>query len=214
MHIDNYLECLKNKTIPPTFPDGLISGGGWNDEIDRSFDNWFMKVYEAREKLTKKGLWTVIDQKWTKILADWIGDRKCIEIMAGAGWLAKALSESGIDIVATDNDSWTNKAHTELEKVYLIECLDAVEAVSSNYKDRDILIVSWPPYNDDTICEVCEKWGTKKPIVYIGEGEGGCNAPDDFWKRFKKIKNTPDIPMVSWDGIHDYVTIGKWGKAK
>ena len=72
----------------------------------------------------------------------------------------------------------------------------------------DVLLVSWPPYEDDTIIKVCRTWGPNRPIIYIGEHDGGCNAPAEFFDHFQEIDNQPNIPLMSWDGIHDYVLIG------
>ena len=73
-----------------------------------------------------------------------------------------------------------------------------------------ILVVSWPPYESNTIVEVCEEWGLERPIVYIGEDQGGCNAPDAFFDKFDKDEEAPHMPLLAWPGIHDYVAIGYW----
>lgn len=91
--------------------------------------------------------------------------------------------------------------------------LDAVSAVKQ-YADADILLVSWPPLEDETINSVCVEWGTKRPIVYIGEGEGGCNAPESFWQRFWVWRDAPEIELMSWEGIHDHVHIGYWRRQR
>ncbi|MBS4199128.1 hypothetical protein KHA93_05595 [Bacillus sp. FJAT-49732] len=40
---------------------------------------------------------------WVHHLAKWIGTRKCLEVMAGYGYLARLLNYFGVDIIATDN---------------------------------------------------------------------------------------------------------------
>ena len=47
-------------------------------------------------------MWSLVDSVWTRDLADWIDQRICLEVMAGASWLAKALSAHGSSLVATD----------------------------------------------------------------------------------------------------------------
>jgi hypothetical protein len=168
-----------------------------------------LDALSARTKCIKLGTWAIVDLKWTKQLANWIGNRKCLEVMSGAGWLAKALVMHGINIIPTDSYSWEKTQHKEAKMVYPVERIDAIESVKK-YQDRDILIVSWPPYTDETICKVCDEWGTDKPVIYIGEGEDGCCAPGTFWQNFKEIESHPSIKIPQWWGIHDYLTIGRW----
>ena len=210
MSIDllQYLDYIEKSEIPPDFPHGLTSGG-WS-YFEAQYD--LMTCLKARKDCCAKGLWIVIDKKWTNKLAKYIKNRKCLEIMAGGGWLTKALLEHGVDIVATDDFSWTEgkSPHCNMRPVTEVEKLDAVEAVNK-YRDRDILVVSWPHSSfDNVLCKACESWGKEKPIIYIGEGEEGCCAGRDFWQYFKTLKIK--FPMKSWDGLHDYVFIGNYVK--
>jgi hypothetical protein len=207
--LSKYLDYIEKSEIPPDFPHGLTSGGF------SYFDNGkydLMTGFNARKDCCAKGLWIVIDKKWTKKLAQYINGRKCLEIMAGGGWLTKALLEHGVDIVATDNFSWAKEKlpHKTMKPVIEIEKLDAIEAVNK-YRDRDVLVVSWPHSSfDNVLCEACQLWGREKEIVYIGEGEEGCCAGMDFWHCFKALDIK--IPMKSWDGLHDYVFVGHYDK--
>jgi hypothetical protein len=213
MKLENYLKDIERKKVPSQPPDGLTSGG-W----DFSFKgDDLMRMWEGRRACNEKGLWIVIDKIWTKRLAKWIGNRKCLEVMAGAGWLAKALSEHGVEIIATDNFSWDGQQHGDLVTVFDVEKIDAVDAVAKH--SADILIVSWPPYDDQTICNVCDLWnvcevmGEEKPVIYIGEGWGGCCAPDLFWEHYE-YDDSLNFPMKSWHGIHDHVHVGHYRRAK
>jgi len=211
MKTSDFIDCLKNQKIPPSSPDGLVSGG-WTDWscIGKNIIDDMIQSGRARIECMNVGMWAIIDQEWTKYLAQWIDNRTCLEVMSGAGWLAKALSMHGIDIIATDNDSWCGvESMWQFEKVHSIEMIDAVKA-TEKYKDKDILIISWSPYDDHTICEVCDEWGTDKPIIYIGE-QDGCNAPEEFFENFEVPEGAPEFGMKSWDGIHD-VVLGKMEK--
>lgn len=153
----------------------------------------------------------MVDLHWTKVLADWIETRKVLEVMAGGGWIAKAMHKHGVEIIATDNFSWAGVQHKE-QPVFPVECLGAIEAVEK-YCVAEVLLISWPPYESRDIIDVCNAWRTKRPIIYIGEGYGGRNAPEEFFDHFKEIENTPSIPMQRWSGLNDYVEIGHWGKS-
>jgi hypothetical protein len=196
--IDDFKEYLKRCEIPPEPPKGSSPFGNTWDHADIS-------MWVGRDDIISRGMWAIVDKIWTKKLAKWIGGRTCLEVMAGAGWLAKALSEYGIDIIATDNGAWDAR-HSKMVIVHPIEKLNGIEA-THKYCDRDILIISWPPYGDMDICHICEQW-MDKLIIYIGEDDGGCNAPEEFWQRFNTIKPQPRIPLMAWSGIRDSVYIG------
>jgi len=198
IEIDDFVEYLKKGDIPIEPPDGSSPYG-------RDWKMGNIEVWKGRDDTISRGMWAIVDKIWTKKLAKWIGGRTCLEVMAGAGWLAKALSEYGIDIIATDNGDW-DKRHSKMVIVHPIEKLDGLQA-AIKYSDRDILIISWPPYGDMNICRICEQW-MDKLIIYIGEDDGGCNAPEEFWQHFNTIKPQPRIPLMAWSGLHDSVYIG------
>jgi hypothetical protein len=201
MPIKEFIDCISNEEIPLSAPEGS-SRGGW--QLDDS--ETFIKTFQGKKRCNELGMWAIVFHEWVKELAKWIGNRQCLEIMAGAGWLAKALKQYDINIIATDNFSWPKKPHAK--PVFPISNYEASEAIQTI--NADILIVSWPPLGSDAIVKACEVWGSEKPIIYIGENQGGCNATDAFFDRFKLIPNHPNIPIKSWNGIHDYVRIGYW----
>lgn len=204
MTLDNFLATVRLNQIPPSAPAPL-NAAGWGScfSLADAAPYW-----DGRRECTSRGMWAIVTLDWTRQLADWIGERKALEIMAGAGWLAKALHDHGVDIVATDSQSWDDR-HDQMIRLCPIEQQEATEAVCK-YADADLLICSWPPYGDGAIYRAAEAWGSERPIVYIGEGEGGCNAPDEFWSHFRELEDAPDIPLKSWRGIHDHIFIGNY----
>ena len=228
--LDDFLLKIKNKEIPLKAPfplklsdqknyninlkvDGLENLENLDDVDDPDIDLFFnfnSISYEsaAREVATRLGMWAIVDLDWTSKLSEWIGNRKCLEIMSGVGWLSKALDIHGVNITTTDDLSWMSDAHKKASLVHEILEYDALKAVEK-FSDSEVLIVSWPPYTCDKILEVCKKWGTDKPIVYIGEDSGGCNAPDEFFKHFKK-DDSVNISIPKYFGLHDRLTIGYW----
>ena len=211
--LPDFLRYIERGAIPPLPPE-LANRGGISDlhNLDRS-----LECFETRGALQRRGMFAIVEQVWTKALADWLGPRTVLEVMAGAGWLAKSLSGHGINVVATDDGSWHNPSPDgnhhliDMTPIFPVERLDAREAVRK-YAGRDVLVVSWPPYQDETIVEVCNLWGVEKPIVYIGEDEGGCTACDAFFARFRRDVDVPDIQFLAWPMIHDDIWIGYWTK--
>jgi len=195
---------IRDGKVPPE-PPNWLTRNGYSSPGLRNYSSY----WEARRECTEHGMWAIVDLNWTKVLAGWIGGRKVLEIMAGRGWLAKALAFHGTSITVTDNYGWAAK-HDKTKNVHPVIRLKAENAIRK-YADAEVLIVSWPPCNGHEIIRVAEIWGRGRPLVYIGEGGGGCNAPEGFFEHFKELDNDhPDIPLYSWDGIHDHVWIGHW----
>ncbi len=201
--LPKFLDYVRRYEIPSLPPETASS---WGHAIPSDLDSW-----NARDECIRRGMWAIVDRAWTKELAEWIGPRKCLEIMAGAGWLAKALADFGVDIVATDSAAWDSH-HDMMRRLCPVEKAEATEAVAA-HPEAEILIVSWPPYGDEAVTRACEAWGEGKPIVYIGEGYGGCNAPDSFWRHFVKDPDAPQIPLLAWPGLHDGIDIGLWSQS-
>jgi len=200
----SYLDTGIIPDSPPIIPD---SPPLYTSRYGRGL-NYPIAVYQARKEATQRGMWAIVDKLWTKQLADWIGDRWVLEVMAGAGWLAKALMQHGIKVIATDSGEWNEMPHDKMKFVFPVQQIDGLTAVRKWTHASDVLIISWPPYGDMDICEICHQWGSEKPIVYIGEGEGGCNAPDEFWRNFRYEET--EIPLMAWPGLHDGVFIGHY----
>ena len=196
MKVDEIRRKLVNKIIPDKFPN----------EVIKSFATMMF-----RDEVVKLMGFALISNDWVLPLSKWIGDKKCLEVMAGSGALSYALKEQGVDIIATDNCSWNlsdwfdkNKSNwTEVENI------DAIEAVEKYGKEVDIIFMSWP-YMDDTAFKVLEKMREVNPnckLIYIGEGSGGCTANDNFFKSIKIVEEEAFKLAMSefknWQSIYD-----------
>lgn len=208
MDIDSFLNCVRTGTIPPTPPPAA-----WLDSNSLAYIDMREKIgwcdKDPRRECNRHGMWAIVTVKFAKDLAGWIGNRKVLEIMAGRGWLAKALQEQGVDVLPTDNNSW-NDRHDACHDLVPIVRLGALAAVRHLSSDRDILLVSWPPYDKTAISYACSAWGPERPIIYIGEGDGGCNAASSFWRHFHTVGDHSDIPFAQWWAMHDDVHIGHY----
>lgn len=195
MKIEQFIAFLDSQKIPPEPPDHC--GQALYDS----------KLWAGRERCLKRGMWALVYRSWVRVLAEWIGDRQVLEVMAGRGWLAKALTEEDVSVVATDDGSY-DKRHSKCGPVYTVLPLDALSAIAQFGDDADMLVISWPPYGDEAATDALKVWGAGRPVVYIGEGEDMACAPDSFWRLWQKDASAPDIPLASWDGIHDFIEIG------
>lgn len=167
------------------------------------------------------GMFCLVTWRWITPLAEWLraGNCRCLEVMAGRGWLSAALQHKGVPIHATDDYSWFKDQFEDWSNtVTVVEKIDAVAAVEKYGPDCDILIMAWPPYDQPIGYEVLRKMYLINPetrMIFIGEGEGGCTADDAFHHHFDPIENDEKFNHAAscyerWYGMHDYINLGRY----
>ena len=167
-------------------PKFLLGSNAIQSAIE--FDYYITHSHMFRHECITKGMYAFVSWKWVLPLVEWIGNRKCLEVMAGTGYLSYALREKGVNIIATDDQTWyqyfTNKEITP------IEALTANRAIWKYGKDIDVLIISWPP-DDDKAYQALRLINYVNPnayVIYIGEFDISC-ADDNFFAHFNEIKD-------------------------
>lgn len=202
----DYMEQVRALRVPednPHLPDLLrLCGQGGAGAM--------LEHYRAREECSDRGMWPVVAMPWVRELAAWLAGRNVLEVMAGGGWIAAGLAKCGVDVLATDDYRWDTR-HKLMVRVHPVAKAAALDAVRAHRNDREVLLISWPYMNDDA-AEACAEW--PGPIVYIGEGSGGCNASDAFFRGFREDEGAPAFDLVQWPGIHDNVQVGRWSKTQ
>lgn len=121
-------------------------------------------------------------------LVQFLGGARVLEVFAGNGYLAALLAARGINIKATTRFAG-HDGHDS--GVYFdVEGMDAITAVRTYGRQRDVLLMSWPTVTPAALSAV-EQWGADKDIVYIGEVTdysklqlGGC-ATDAFFEQVR-----------------------------
>ena len=210
-HIEEYeqiISLLEKHMIPERYPaiaNTLLSGR----ELD-----WDATAY--RNTIIQKCGYALIAYEWIRPLAQWIGNRRCLEIMAGSGALSFALSQCGVDIVATDDKSWTdprcNWFPAPWSDVVQMDCLQAIQKYG---KERAIIICSWP-YMDDSAYRSLLEMRRVNPdavMLYIGENWGGATANDDFFENLSLVEDDDFSAAVQnfkqMPGLHDFPMLVK-----
>lgn len=199
---DNY-HLLSKGILPKSYinkPLEMIPTLMYNDK----YINW-------RDKYAKRFGFPLFAENWVKPLAQWIGNRPCLEIMAGTGYLSYFLKRYGVNIIATDDYSW--KSHFEnINNVEMLDCIKAIENYGENCK---FIICSWP-YMDDGAYKALLKMrevNSKCRFIYIGEGWGGCTADDRFFEIAEEcnIKSFREAVSKyrSWYGVCDRIVLYK-----
>ncbi|UJF36609.1 response regulator [Paenibacillus hexagrammi] len=170
--------------------------------------------YALKEYFNEQGMFAFVSERWITPFVEWIGQRKVLEVMSGAGHIAYALRERGVDIRATDDMTWAERRGWDL--LTKVERWDAVAAVDEFGPDVDIVLMSWP-YMDDTAFNVLERLHKVNPlalVVYIGEW-GGCTADESFFKHFGEIEDDEKFNEAArkyqhWAGLHDRLYLGRY----
>lgn len=176
-----------------------------------------LKEYRLKNEFFQYGMFGFVSWRWINPLVKWLGDKRCLEVMAGRGWLSKGLREKGKELIATDDYSW-HRVENWQGNVTDVEELDAVLSVEKYGKDIDILIMSWP-YTDNVAYQVIKKLHEINPdatVLFIGE-RWGCTGDDMFHEHFDIINDEQFYDKVasfyqSWNGFHDKMFLGKYSK--
>lgn len=147
-------------------------------------------------------------------LKAYISDSGCsnpvvLDPMAGKGFFVKALRESGVKTIASDDKSWAAQSSDRS-----ILDLDAIDSLRKHGGKVTHLVMSWPPYAVDIdyrLYKVIREEFPHIKIIYIGESNGGCTGSDDFHSAVFEDEGVsvdyPDVGYVTTTGINDSVFV-------
>ncbi len=124
----------------------------------------------------RQGIYCFYSKPLIKRLVDLIGDRKCLEIAAGDGTLARFLTDKGAQVTATDDHSWS-------KNVTYPDNVARLDAVTSLRRFRPkVVVCSWPPAGNTFEKEV---FRTETVDTYIVIG-GGSESNFGNWAEYRK----------------------------
>ena len=160
--------------------------------------------------------WSVPSEKPLEKLKTFIGNNTVLDVGSGYGLWARLLQNEGINVIATTLIPTEDKGHMPRENRSFtnVEDISHLEAIEK-YPEANVLMMSWPPYEDPMAYEALKNFKGNK-LIYVGEGGQGCTGCNDFhslldqkWKMVgedsidKNDFQTIDIPQ--WSGIHDSI---------
>ena len=174
------------------------------------------KQMHIKEFYNDLGMYAFVSWRWVNPFVEWLGNRKCLEVMAGRGWLSYALRQKGVDVIATDDYSWAKEKGWPDPLTQVIK-MDAIKSVEKFGRGIDVLIMAWP-YMDDTAYRTIKKLHEVNPhalVVYIGERDGGCTADQSFFDHFlfaedRQFYKTVTANYQSFNLIRDRILLGKY----
>lgn len=139
-----------------------------------------------------------------------------LEVGSGTGYWAYELSKLKVDIIATDPEPYSD---IYLEKDITpsswtsVQQINACDAIFEHGKGR-VLMMCWPSLEVSWPKEALIQYRvlSGRALIYIGEGDGGCTADDEFHEILSQDwLLTKQIEMRQWQGIHDncYIYVAK-----
>lgn len=173
------LEQLRHHEIPESYPVADHKSHLFGEQ---SLDEGSLLI---RDEVIRLCGYCWLSYNWIRPLAQWIGSRRCLEIMCGSGALSYALQTCGVQIIATDNFSWRENTSCWFEHPWAdIQQLDCLDAIRTYGPQTDLVICSWP-YMDDTCYHALLEMRKANPaaqMLYIGEPAGGATASKAFFE--------------------------------
>ena len=90
-----------------------------------------------------KGIYCFYSHALIDRLADLIADRRCLEIGAGDGTLARFLNDAGVQVTATDDHSWRKTVTYPAEVLH-----DDARTALRDHRPQ-VVLCSWPPAGNE-----------------------------------------------------------------
>ena len=165
--------------------------------------------YMIRGSYNQNYSWPFLDATLIEGIRNFLKSKSCLSVMSGKGNLEAQLLARCCDIVATDKIGLKHPNTSPTSGFVVREC-DAIKAV--RMYDKEVILISWPPYMDSIAAKVL-KFALQtgfKYVIYIGEGQDGCCATDEFFKILSDMTTAvTEIEMLRFWGLWDFCTVYK-----
>ena len=203
------------KTIVDLYKDGQIpSSLEIREALDQKYDD-VLYPFALQKEYRKHYSFSLYSSEEIQILAEFIGDKKAVEIGCGSGFLVSLLLPACPKLVGVDNYVskyfFSNHGVTLDNKQHSVLRTDGQYYLENN-KDVDILLLVWPDLHSTIAYDAVESVRPGTAVVYKGEGKGGCTGTDEFHDLlFDDSKFASDYELTrelngvsnSFYGIHD-----------
>jgi hypothetical protein len=162
-----------------------------------------MRLLADRHALCTTFAWSIPspgDIAWIKRA---LRSRGVVEPGAGGGYWAWQLAQAGVSVAAYDPGDAEAGMFIGRKPWFPVKRGD--QAVVTKHPGRSLLLC-WPSYDKPWAAEALASY-TGDQLFYIGEGNGGCTADDDFFRLLGTEWDEADYcpKHVTYDGIHCYL---------
>ena len=179
--------------------------------------DWKEKSYFAshiRDPFVRSFSWAIpYSSTLAKLGTSLKGYSRILEVGAGTGLWAHLLKElHGIPVIPTDQSDGNYDRHKQY-RYCSVEVIDSVAAIAKH--DPEVLLLIWAPFSDPgspfpepPMATNSLKAFKGNLLVWVGEGHGGCNGDDSFFKELDENWEYVDqISMPRWYQINDECVI-------
>lgn len=188
------------------YVDELVEKGILKSKYDRYAtphdlkESWFGGVTSnERRDYVQKYAWAIPSEESIEAMVEF--SPKYVEIGAGKGYWARALTEAGARVDAYDDGSWNYS-----DDWFPVKKGGPEKA--GEHPDSALLLV-WPPregsMGQDAVDSYLDHGGQK--LVYVGEGKYGATGTRPFHEtveaRFTPIRKR--APIHVWEGLSDSI---------
>lgn len=183
---------LEHRIIPAQYPEPNNDASLGTNELGIE-----SRIY--RDLIVLNSGHAFLAEEWVQPLAKWIGNRPCLEIMAGSGALSCVLARNGVNIIATDDGSWATQYSSWFSNPWTnVEKLNCVDAIAKYASECAIIICSWPYMDDNAYLALLEmrKVNPSAVMIYIGEEHNGVTASDLFFNTLIQVEDEEFVAAI------------------
>lgn len=140
----------------------------------------------------------------------WIGEQlagqSVVEIGAGSGYWAWQLRQAGTQVTAYDPHRPSPENPFVKHRTY-IDVIEGDHTAAARHPEA-ALMLCWPSYGATFATRALAAY-RGSTVIYIGEGEGGCCAEDEFHQALERDFEPGGVSPfhVTWPGIHCNLTV-------
>lgn len=161
---------------------------------------------EERHALVSKYSWAIPNDEAIQAIVG-LG-KPVVELGAGNGYWASLLAEAGGTVECYDREPGEHTDRTD-KTLWHPVAQGTADVIGPQHKGHTLLLI-WPPYDmpmgTECLLRFMEAGGTS--LVYVGEGNYGCTADDEFHRILDshwECESVVSIPQ--WRGIHDVLFV-------
>ena len=145
-------------------------------------------------------------------IVDFVGNDTILEIGSGLGLHARLLQEKGVNVIATDDNSW--ELITNNRKPFTdIHICSNMTALTGFMTEAKAIMFVWPPFTPTKILHADStslSFFPGKKLIYIGEERSGATGSDKFHQRIEEEWELVDRIVINpnfsgqCDSLHLY----------
>lgn len=166
----------------------------------------FQQQWDTREEYTQHVGWSLLTMETALQLANICYGRRVADLGCGTGYLTHVLRKLGVeDVTAYD---------TTIHPHPFIEDIQQADYTNVDLSQYDVILLSWPPYNEPQATLVATRIQPHQLLIYQGEGNGGCTGDDNFHRMLRSdFVNVTEFTVnlnarhLTFTGLYDSWTV-------